>query len=89
MLTQESVHIKAVWDNEAKVWVAESDDVPGLITESENFEELSQKLKILIPELLEANGMLSKYDKTKKYGILSINRGTFSYLVALFCLNQN
>ena len=27
--------IEATWDNEAEVWVAESDSVPGFITEAE------------------------------------------------------
>lgn len=49
--------IRAHWDSEAKVWVAESDDVPGLITEAESCEALVEKLKCLIPELLEANGI--------------------------------
>ena len=50
--------IHAFWDQEAQVWVAESDQVPGLITESETMEQLIQKLQVLIPELLEANGLL-------------------------------
>jgi len=49
--------VRAQWDGEAKVWVAESDDVPGLITEAENPEKLAEKLMVLIPELLEANGL--------------------------------
>jgi len=49
--------VKAEWDNEALVWVATSDDVPGLATESDTLENLINKLKIVIPELLEANGM--------------------------------
>jgi len=48
--------IRAEWDEEAKVWVASSDDVPGLATEEETLEILIQKLKIMVPELLEANG---------------------------------
>ncbi len=48
--------IRAEWDNEALVWVATSDDVPGLATESDTLENLVHKLKIVIPELLEANG---------------------------------
>lgn len=48
--------IRAEWDEEANVWVASSDDVPGLATEGETLETLIQKLKIMIPELLEANG---------------------------------
>lgn len=51
------IRIKAVWDSEAEVWVAESEDVPGLVTEAESVEILTQKLRVLIPELLEANGI--------------------------------
>lgn len=52
------LEIHAVWDDEAKVWVATSEDVPGLATEAETSDELVEKLKILIPELLEANSVL-------------------------------
>ena len=48
--------VRAVWDDEAKVWVATSDDVPGLVTEAETTEQLIEKLKVMIPELLEENG---------------------------------
>ena len=47
--------IRAEWDEKANVWVASSEEVPGLATESETLEQLIQKLKIMIPELLEAN----------------------------------
>jgi predicted RNase H-like HicB family nuclease len=50
--------IRAEWDEEAEVWVATSDDVPGLVTEESTMEGLIAKLKIIIPELLEANGVL-------------------------------
>jgi predicted RNase H-like HicB family nuclease len=49
--------IRAEWDDEANVFVASSEDVPGLATEGETLEGLIEKLKIMIPELLEANGM--------------------------------
>ena len=49
--------VRADWDDEARVWVATSDDVPGLATESETLEDLVHKLKVMIPELLEANGV--------------------------------
>lgn len=52
------LNIHAVWDDEARVWVATSEDVPGLATEAKTSEELIEKLKILIPELLEANSIL-------------------------------
>lgn len=50
-----SYTVNAVWDPEASVWVATSEDVPGLVAEASSIEELSEKLKILVPELLELN----------------------------------
>ena len=49
------LHVQADWDSEASVWVATSDDVPGLATEAETIEVLTEKLRTLIPELLEVN----------------------------------
>ena len=54
--------VRAEWDDEAMVWVATSDDVPGLATENDTLEGLVEKLKVVIPELLEANGTASKGD---------------------------
>ncbi len=54
--------VRAEWDDEAMVWVATSDDVPGLATENETFEGLIEKLKVMIPELLEANGAAREGD---------------------------
>ncbi len=51
-------HVNADWDPEAEVWVATSDDVPGLATEAPTVEALSEKLRAMIPELLEANGLI-------------------------------
>jgi len=48
--------VTANWDDEARVWVATSDDVPGLATEAKSVEALIEKLKNMIPELLDANG---------------------------------
>lgn len=50
-------YVHAEWDAEARVWVAASDDVPGLATEADTAEELVEKLKRMIPELLELNGV--------------------------------
>jgi len=47
--------IRAEWDSEAGVWVATSDDVPGLATEAETLEALSARLDVMVPELLDAN----------------------------------
>lgn len=48
--------IRAEWDDEGGVWVATSDDVPGLATEADTLEALSAKLYVMVPELLDANG---------------------------------
>jgi predicted RNase H-like HicB family nuclease len=48
--------ITLLWDDEASVWVAESPDVPGLILESRSFDELIEKVKTAVPELLEISG---------------------------------
>jgi predicted RNase H-like HicB family nuclease len=52
-------HVQADWDPEAGVWVATSIDVPGLATEAETIEGLTDRLRTMIPELLEANGLLT------------------------------
>ena len=52
----ESILVHAIWDPEASVFVATSDDVPGLVAEAATQEALQTKLDILIRELLELNG---------------------------------
>jgi len=52
--------VNALWDAEARVWVATSEDVPGLVTESKTFEALLKKLRTLVPELLELNGAMPR-----------------------------
>jgi predicted RNase H-like HicB family nuclease len=51
-------HVHAEWDPEAAVWVAASDDLPGLMAEAQTIESLTIKLRTMIPELLKANRML-------------------------------
>jgi predicted RNase H-like HicB family nuclease len=54
---QKVLFIRAEWDDEAQLWVATSDDVPGLVTEADTLENLSAKLQTLVSELLEADGL--------------------------------
>ncbi len=61
MPKKREIKIKAMWDAEAEVWLAVSDDVPGLVTEAETSAQLVRKLRILIPELLEANGLFNEF----------------------------
>ncbi len=50
--------VRAEWDGEASVWVASSDDVPGLATEADTLEALVDKLRVMVPEMLELNDVL-------------------------------
>lgn len=50
------LQIKILWDAEADVWVATSDDVPGLAMESGSFDALVERLRHAVPELLALNG---------------------------------
>jgi predicted RNase H-like HicB family nuclease len=52
-------HVHADWDPDVEVWVATCEDVPGLATEASTIEILTKKLRDLIPELLEANQLLT------------------------------
>ena len=47
--------VDALWDDEASVWVATSDDTPGLATDAETLDALRSKLADIVPELLAEN----------------------------------
>ena len=47
--------IKALWDDEADVWSASSNDVAGLAIEAPTTEALIKRLEAAVPELLELN----------------------------------
>ncbi len=51
----ETFNVKAHWDADARVWWAESDDVPGLVAEAETHDALVGELRLLIPELMALN----------------------------------
>lgn len=41
------------WDDEAGVWIATSNDIPGLVLESGSFDALIERVRFAVPELLE------------------------------------
>ena len=47
--------VEAWWDEEASVWVATSEDIPGLVTEAETLDQLRSRLADIVPELLAEN----------------------------------
>lgn len=56
MAERKPLVVNATWDDVAKVWVATSEDVPGLVAEAPSLDILVPKLRTLIPELLDCNG---------------------------------
>ena len=47
--------INFTWDNEANVWIATSNDIPGLVLESGSFDALLERTRFAVPELLALN----------------------------------
>ena len=66
--------VEAEWNAEAKVWIATSDDVPGLASEADTIDALRAKLEIMIPELLAANGALPEGVLDSPYELRSSGR---------------
>jgi hypothetical protein len=42
------------WDSEARVWVAENDDIP-IALESGSFDTLIERVRHTVPEILQEN----------------------------------
>lgn len=64
-MTRETTYtINALWDEEASVWTAWSDDIPGLVTEADTMEALNANIRILIPELCELNHLTLAVDES-------------------------
>ncbi len=59
-LTQIIFKVQAFWDKDAEVWVATSEDIPGLVTEASSIEILTQKLREMIPEIIILNGIVAR-----------------------------
>ena len=55
-----NIFVRALWDEEVSVWVATSEQVPGLVAEADTAEELEKKLVVMIPELLKLNGLVEE-----------------------------
>lgn len=49
-------HIQTSYDPEAKVWWAESEDLPGLVSEAPTLDALIDRVTAVAAELLVANG---------------------------------
>jgi len=50
------ITIQARWDSDASVWLATSDDVPGLVVEADTWPGMINEVQLILPELLEVAG---------------------------------
>ena len=44
-------NVNFTWDEEACVWIAQSDDIPGLVLESGSLDALIERVRFAAPEL--------------------------------------
>ena len=58
--------VNFIWDEEAAVWVATSDDVQGLVLEHGSLDVLMERVKLAAPELIELNNE----DSPKQFDLL-------------------
>ncbi|MEI6441760.1 MAG: DUF1902 domain-containing protein [Nostocales cyanobacterium ELA583] len=71
-MTQITYKVEAFWDSEAEVWVASSEDIPGLVTETSTIDILTEKLRLMIPELLVLNQIVpTNYSGTINFELIS------------------
>ena len=62
------------WDKEAGVWIAASDDIPGLVLESGSFDALLEQTRFAVPELLSLNSHEDLIPmEAVKSGLVSLN----------------
>lgn len=47
--------VKLLWDDESCRWHCESDDIPGLLLESNSCDALIDRVRLAAPEMLELN----------------------------------
>lgn len=47
--------ITFTWNDDANVWIATSNAIPGLVLESDSFDALLKRTRFAVTELLELN----------------------------------
>jgi hypothetical protein len=51
----DGIALSTRWDDEAAVWIASSEDVPGLVVEADSWLNLLNEVRLVLPDLLELN----------------------------------
>lgn len=47
--------VNLLWDDKAEVWVATSEDIPGLALGSSSFDMLLERVRFAAPEMVKCN----------------------------------
>lgn len=50
------IGIQARWDGDASVWIATSNDVPGLVVEADTWPQMIEEVRLVLPDLMELSG---------------------------------
>lgn len=48
-------YVKLIWSDDSNKWYTETNDVPGMVLESNSFDALLEKVQLIAPDMLEAN----------------------------------
>jgi hypothetical protein len=51
-----NISIRTFWDDDAKVWIVTSSDVPGLVIEADSWLSAIQEIELVLPDLIEMSG---------------------------------
>ena len=66
------------FDNEAKVYIATSKDIPGLVLEVESLDDLALELQDVVPTLLENDKPHKVSNKDFVWSIASTNTSEYA-----------
>lgn len=79
MATDHKFVVVVEWDSEANVWFVANSDVPGLATEAPTMDNLIAKLKVMVPELLELNGVIGAAHSEVPFSLMADVAGTANH----------
>lgn len=77
MNNESCINVFARWDDEAKVYYAWSKDVLGLAIEADTLENLKNRLRDTIPELIALNDH-TPYDSHKEVPLCLLTEDNFT-----------
>ena len=55
------IAIDARRDGEASVWIASSQDIPGLVVEADTWPSMIEEVQFVLPDLLELSGLAKQF----------------------------